>query len=696
MISSGIAKIPRWLHHPIARDAESTLVPSSSGSNTTTRLSPVKVGVVFIIGAFLTLRFAQIIAKDLSSYATARILLWLVFGGHEQLKLDETLVVLPLDPSYATIPESCQAIGSPVIIVTPPEDTRSVVERDTKLITVVEVIDFLEVTPDIVELYTPRIQDWLTEAIHELIPELNITSADGSMYPPNPVEAAKEVVQVPQSVVASNEPNDLLTPTTMLDEAEAFLASVNGLPDLFAETHNPQLAAILFEHDFPTFNTGENIYASNQASEAGPIHISVFAGGTDLMSWPDRPVAADKTDLDYMAKQLTQYLPAQMLQRIISVPSEYWYRTRDASGFNVLVRDLELEWFRLVHNVSLTMNSEVIKLIVGQYRKRYTPACPRYWRFQYPPTDSARPYLDIEEEFAINEGIADYNGDYRAVEVVGEVQHTLRTNAQFSKLDYGSEPILKWLSNVEEERLVDPHVYGRCKCGEAAMQAVRCFRRQDESHYNSKTQRSFRKFPLRQMPEHESDDRYVCDVEQRTAYPRSQQITQICKQHKTVTDNIFVLVDTSIKDINDRLSNPGGILPVPGRRNSSVYPDGWQVKKHGVQPPFEQRPPRCRHGFLHSKSCSECFPRRHFALQCQECIEYRLALNARHHNLKVLDAARGAGPEATQGQQNVDLAQHIQARRQNDLLARFTGIAPVRHPLLSPSLCCYTISWTEA
>ncbi|CAN9155824.1 unnamed protein product [Alternaria alternata] len=680
-ISYGITKVPQWLHDSTGRDIQSIPVSSSSGTNAAVELSPVKVSVVMLIVTFVTLWLAQFISEDLSSYATASLLLWLVFGGHEQLKPDEMLVVKPLDSPYATTPECLQEIGSPAIVVTPPEDTRSVVDHDTKLITVVESIDFAEVTSDIVELYTPRMQAWLKESTLDFVPERDVTSVDGIADSPSQVTPSEGVVQASQLVVHSNDTNDLLASPTVWDEQEAFLSSLNELPDLATDTPGLRLAAVLLEHDFPTFRIGEDFCASNDGCQVGPVCLPDSEQGAGLMSWPDRPVAADSFDIDYMRDRLQKYLPRRTIDKIASMQPEYWYRTRDRSGFNVLVCDLEIEWLRLANNGPSSYNLEYIKLITGQSQKRYTPECPPHWRFQYSPNDSARPYLDVEEEFAINEGIADYNFDCRIEEVVGRVQNTLRTNEQFRKVDYGSEHILQWISNVEEKRLVDPHVYGRCKCGEAAMEAVRWYRRQDESHYNPKKQRSFKKFPLRQMSKDESDDRYVCDVEQRTAYPRSQQITQICKQHRTVTDSIFVLVDTSVEDINDRLSNPGGMLPAPGRRHSSIYPDGWHVKKHAVQRPFEQRPPRCRHGFLHSISCSECFPRHHFAHKCQECIEYCFAMNAKHPNIMVLDAA----VEATQGHQNFDLARDAQTKHRKNLLDIFNGAKIPQHSPTSPS-----------
>ena len=96
-ISYGITKVPQWLHDSTSHTVQSILVSSSSGINAAAKLSPVKVSVVMLIVTFVTLWLAQFISEDLSSYTTANLLLWLVFGGHEQLKPDEMLVVKPLD-----------------------------------------------------------------------------------------------------------------------------------------------------------------------------------------------------------------------------------------------------------------------------------------------------------------------------------------------------------------------------------------------------------------------------------------------------------------------------------------------------------------------------------------------------------------------------------------------------------------------
>ena len=217
-ISCGITKVPQWLHASTSDTIQPIPVSSSSGINTAVELSPVKVSVVMLIVTFVTLWLAQSISEDLPSYATASLLLWLVFGGHEQLKPDEMLVVKPLDSPYATTPGYLQEIGSPVIIVTPPEHTRSFVDHDTKLITVVETIDFPEVTSDIVELYTPRMQPWLKESTLDFVPERDVTSVDGIPDSPSQITPPKGVVQASQLVVHSNDTNDLFASPTVWDE----------------------------------------------------------------------------------------------------------------------------------------------------------------------------------------------------------------------------------------------------------------------------------------------------------------------------------------------------------------------------------------------------------------------------------------------------------------------------------------------
>jgi hypothetical protein len=168
-ISYGITKVPQWLHDSTGRNIQSIPVSSASGTNAAVELSPVKVSVVMLIVTFVTLWLAQFISEDLSSYVTASLLLWLVFGGYEQPRPDEMLILKPLESPYATTPEHLQEIGSPVIVITPPEDTRPVVDHDAKLITVVETINFPEVTSDIVELYTSETSLlWMVSQIHRV------------------------------------------------------------------------------------------------------------------------------------------------------------------------------------------------------------------------------------------------------------------------------------------------------------------------------------------------------------------------------------------------------------------------------------------------------------------------------------------------------------------------------------------------
>jgi hypothetical protein len=272
-ISYGITKVPQWLHDSTGRNIQSIPVSSASGTNAAVELSPVKVSVVMLIVTFVTLWLAQFISEDLSSYDTASLLLWLVFGGYEQPRPDEMLILKPLESPYATTPEHLQEIGSPVIVITPPEDTRPVVDHDAKLITVVETINFPEVTSDIVELYTPRMQVWLKESTLDFVPERDVTSVDGIADSPSQITPSEGVVQASQLVVHSNDTNDLLASPMVWDEQEAFLSSLNELPDLATDTPGLQLAAVLLEHDFPTFRISEYFCASNDACQVGPVYL---------------------------------------------------------------------------------------------------------------------------------------------------------------------------------------------------------------------------------------------------------------------------------------------------------------------------------------------------------------------------------------------------------------------------------------
>ena len=83
----------------------------------------------------------------------------------------------------------------------------------------------------------------------------------------------KEAIPCYLVTVHSNDTNDLLASPMVWDEQEAFLSSLNELPDLATDTPGLRLAAVLLEHDFPTFRISEYFCASNDACQVGPVYL---------------------------------------------------------------------------------------------------------------------------------------------------------------------------------------------------------------------------------------------------------------------------------------------------------------------------------------------------------------------------------------------------------------------------------------
>jgi hypothetical protein len=143
------------------------------------------------------------------------------------------------------------------------------------------------------------------------------------------------------------------------------------------------------------------------------------------------------------------------------------------------------------------------------------------------------------------------------------------------------------------------------------------------------------------------DDRYTSKIDVEDCVPRCQHIMQACEQHKTVTDSIYILVDTSLEDMNDRLSDPDGYLPGP-HTTRSRYPLGSKVYIRDRQTQYEMLPPRCSHGLLHGSKCPICFPNGHNPFNCAECAEQtghyeQRNLKQEHPNMKEIAKWRTAG-----------------------------------------------------
>ena len=87
------------------------------------------------------------------------------------------------------------------------------------------------------------------------------------------------------------------------------------------------------------------------------------------------------------------------------------------------------------------------------------------------------------------------------------------------------------------------------------------------------------------------------------------------------TVNLFVLVNTNVENIKDRLSAPGGPLPAPGAGVLPQFDRGYRLEKGTDGRLYEQLRPRCIHGRVHDPVCCDCFPHGHNQLKCKECVQ---------------------------------------------------------------------------
>jgi hypothetical protein len=262
-------------------------------------------------------------------------------------------------------------------------------------------------------------------------------------------------------------------------------------------------------------------------------------------------------------------LPSCIIEGIKTKLPKKWYKFRKHNGFNIMREQLVLQWYHVSGQLDIVASIDDVIRAVEDRHTQATPDVPPYMRFHAGPTASFRAYITDDENEMMNQGACEFNTHRRRVEEVGEVQAVLRTHEKFVKVK-AKNPVLDWVNNkADQDGLIDPNAYGECDCGAAAMKALRAYRYEVEHRYSPLTNKTFQKFPLRKY--RGPDDRYISSVDE-VRPPHCQKISQICEQHETKTDNIWILVDTSIEAINDRLSAPGGLLPVPGAGSLSQYP----------------------------------------------------------------------------------------------------------------------------
>jgi hypothetical protein len=333
-----------------------------------------------------------------------------------------------------------------------------------------------------------------------------------------------------------------------------------------------RLAAIVEEHDNPTFSDGDIFaYAREQAYEKNvePVIITNHEETYELDPFPGRPISADAADIDYMLSKLDKRLPDWLNEALANQSMEVRNKTRGPYGSNAVRDALDLFCYKSFVDPMINNVADIATLI-GMCRKRATPDCSVDMRHHMGPNDLRRAYLTDEETVAMDEGCTDWFQLYNHEPEICEFQKVTRMAEQFNPLEFGTNAVIfPWIDDVDENHLLDPFAYGDCACGSAAIYEA-------EPIYNPAVQNLFLKFPLLIGG---PDGRYTSTVDVDGRIPRCQHITQAYEQHKTETDSIYILVDTSFEDINDRLSDTDGYLPGPHTTRSrypSRSPDGVQ------------------------------------------------------------------------------------------------------------------------
>lgn len=404
--------------------------------------------------------------------------------------------------------------------------------------------------------------------------------------------------------------------------------SWSGVPDDIRH----RMEFLMHQHCHPTFNDGnmdDACWARLRKNEL----LDPFYDCQEAMSEtsdygypsaPGRSVQQDAYDIEYMYNILKNDLTPELQEHLLHHHADYWFRYRcGVTNSNICRELLILQWHALRSpNVRISCMEDIIYLDLPRVR-RHRPECGIHSRYSCSLNSGVRPYLTDEEELVINVGASDY-GYYNEQEVLSELQRTLLTNECFFKLK-GKNSVPNWLDGIEDNELYDPNGYDPCRCGIAASKALTQYRDELEPGYTPNLA-NISEFPIALLPCSVSVQSIARKVSGREfvvipQLPRSQHIIQECHIHALLTNNIFVLIDTSFHDINDRIEGQNLYLPAPGMHKTTVFSHGFQTQPGFLEIPYHQLAPRCKHGHLHppsSQCCRICYLGGNHE-NCQEC-----------------------------------------------------------------------------
>ncbi|KAI4677290.1 uncharacterized protein J4E88_007098 [Alternaria novae-zelandiae] len=658
-------KGPQWLQQRATVDGCSTTV------NTTGQTSLVEKFAIFVVCAFFVLWIVRSAAESIFTLVPLVGLVWLMFGGFQIL-------------------EQQQQSAQPSPMIDDDDDRSCGVCTTGDIVPLIEVMMLDRQTAH----EESKVPQWLAS-----FRDMSVGSDQwmSSLENEESLSLAADIApsaQGPTGISHTTEPQcEIVGDEDVVGDEDTVEAACSS---------GDQIAALQRQHGNPVFNDtdqwapGGRLYNQRMANNLEPIFIDGHGQAyEDVDGWFGRPTEADAQDIAFLLHVLESHLPENLKAAIGAQSLDTLIKTRSQNGENALLQELEKCWYIMCPGTVVAPGSPIktlqdIKTIIEGNRRKFTPACHFDVRHYVGLDHPCRPYLTEYEEMAINEGISDYN--MRNWEITFKpsfIREVTKGKPEHALLE-SYERIPDWMEDIDQGGLLDPNAFHECPCGQVAMSTLGSYR--DEKEHNYKEMKGFESaFPIEVLDGSELHDA-MADLVQFPDYPehatphRSQEIVQNCELHKTITKNIFVLVDTSVEDLNERISHPAGLLPAPGITSSS-YPSGFQTTIGFSEIPYPLLAPRCEHGRLHQVEftpqtmasrmmnasqigCTHCFPHGHIVTRCQECLEHCYALAAPHGMWAQLDAAYHPTVDFAQEQhQGHDLAQNVQSRRAKALIA---------------------------
>ncbi|KAF1911085.1 hypothetical protein BDU57DRAFT_109779 [Ampelomyces quisqualis] len=336
-----------------------------------------------------------------------------------------------------------------------------------------------------------------------------------------------------------------------------------------------------------------------------------------------RSIDGDRDDIMFMEDRLGTWIPGRYYADILQLPIGAQYQLQNPDdGCNPFLEVLSLYW-HIAHGMVardqlLPINTlnDVEEAQWLRTRNARSEVYAENRDLMSPEINTHRAYLtDYEEQHLVNVGIVDYT-PYNENYGLSPLQEELRSHNQVLRCqDKTTIPL--WLWSFGEDEAWDPNAYDPCHCGMLAGDSLTEYRQEKEPGYFAITLNHLQ-FPVQYIEtkagifEREKLQKVGKEgTGDKQQLPRCQQISQICDLHALVTDDIFVLIDSRIDDPNTRISAPWGLLPVPGLKDRSVYPQDFLIKPGFREIPYEDLPRRCHHGeeFPETdRGCEICFP----------------------------------------------------------------------------------------